>query len=55
MFGKLKCHQNCNVTKTKMSDNWNVTYTEMLPKLKCHQNWNGTKTEIAQKQKCQKT
>ena len=38
MSPNLKCHQNLNVTKTEMLQNWYVPKTEMSPKLKYFQN-----------------
>ena len=36
---KLKCYQNWNVTKTKMSQKTEMSHkTEMSPKHKCHYN-----------------
>ena len=40
------------VTKTEVSQNWNVTKTKMSPKLKSHQRWNVIKTEMSPKLKC---
>ena len=52
MSPKLKCHQNWNVTKTKMSlklkfyKKFIVTKAKILSKILCHQCWNVHKTEM---------
>ena len=62
---QLKCHKNCNVTRTEMSlklkihqnmsEHLKFYQTEMSTKLKYHQNWNFTKTEMSLKLEIQKT
>ena len=42
MSTKLKCHQNWNIIKTKITSNLKCQKTEMSPKLKCHPYWNVT-------------
>ena len=52
MLPKLKCHQNWNIIKTKISPKLKGQTTEISPKPKWHPKWNVIKTEMSQKLKC---